>query len=70
MEVAGVSLSESCLIESPSRRFKQPLHICGEGSPQFIPSPDSTHVGAFGTRSALSFVLSLLLQALDNQKDN
>jgi hypothetical protein len=37
--------------------LKQPLRICGEGLPRFIPFLDPTHVGASVTESAPFYLL-------------
>jgi len=57
---------ESCLTESPGRGFEaaSPQILRGEGLPRFFPSPDPTHVGAFGTGSALFFIALLILYYL------
>jgi len=45
---------ESCLTESPGRGFEaaSPQILRGKDLSRFIPSPNPTHVGAFGTGSA------------------
>ena len=54
--------SESCLTESPSRPFEavSPQILREKDLSRFIPSPDSTHVVASDTESALFFIYGLL----------
>jgi hypothetical protein len=51
--VRVVSLSYQVAGSKQVTGSKQPLHICGEDLPRFIPFPNPIHVGASGTRSAL-----------------
>ena len=57
--VRAVSLSHQVAgSKQPLRRF------AGEGLPRFFSSPDPTHVGASGTRSALFFITYIRLRII------
>ena len=55
------------LTESPGRGFEaaSPQILRGKGLHRFFPSPDTTHVGASGTGSALSTILASVERTTD-----
>ena len=56
----------ACLTESPGYEFETASpHLQGEGLFRFIPYPYLTHVGAFGTGSALFYVDQIAMLFLE-----